>query len=1140
MIVAFPDESSFRLALTSAAVPANVSGGRTRGAVVERRVFVECDAPLAKTTRAALADLGAKRVSDDAAPQLQPLLCWHQLLALQPTGEAAALDEATEVLFEASDAAQVVELCSEMLRLGNDRLATGRMVRAHREAAQPPAGRYLVRATNPPYYTLLRAMSPGGASRRPVAYVQQRPRVWVELGYTHPLAAQLEPRAGTMLLLRPSRQWELVEEPALRDIYTQLDVQLEETPNAWQSASLEAPLRVSLRLAPGGGDEPATMWVLHEDAQRQVEQLVEHADSALLERLSFAVGTLGERRIVVLRARASQQPPPVLVLRGVALRSYLKLPNLFVPCGFRLDPPLRRDVVAAALAADDRRITWLSPCDAERTRFTPESLPDLAFRPLADWVQYVIDQDHAALAAWVQAARFDFEPFVSSEELLAAAEPSASAPPRDEANDAASSAVAERRSATSGERGDQAFDGPGVEPPLPPAGDEPLKISPADDVAPTKQNQLEAKLHAIEGQYLRSDAPLDTAERVAMWRDMAQLNSALENARDATIGWINALWQRPEGDAELSAAWLRAEAGGPPRRWSRRRLEQFSAGEPSSREMSHLAASLVHAARARRHDDWGELLEPAAQALHRHEAMLPVRATWLAWQALADLSGGDVLSLARTRDRLLERLLEDGLRLDVDAPTFVRANLSGSDRLPAVRGALVELRRSVHRWVGQGADATALYVDLIFAYALARLGEAADTERLLTKVRREFRGAGKRHFDQVHRWLLAAFEERTQAALAGESVSGPLSAELFGKLDGMDRVTRYKIDRMRANSRILEPHERIDPYRRCDGRYDDPTRRQLAQLFDLHDRDEIQSRLQPFLDQARRARRPGPSESWILAVALELAPRLGQDFAAQLLQQALAALNATQNLDQQSRILEKGLLAAAHFDLADAGQALAAMLEATFRAHRGEGAEGVAAALLGPSLRPLRKLGLRSELSGIMEHIAQTVRADSQSILSRARRQAGKDLAWQDSYLDRLRILLHLAAAWLYFGVEAPARRALDESRDALLEPGWEKARASRLACAYVGALGDAHIDESLERMNEVFRRLPTPVDTYTTSSHYSRLQLDVVEAAVLTLSGEQVGVGPAVRRWLDEDELLVRRRIHRDTRQALAAAGMS
>ena len=58
-----------------------------------------------------------------------------------------------------------------------------------------------------------------GGPNAPVAFVELSPRVWVELGYTHPMIGQIKPPVGRLLLLRPPRQWELLEEAPFREVY---------------------------------------------------------------------------------------------------------------------------------------------------------------------------------------------------------------------------------------------------------------------------------------------------------------------------------------------------------------------------------------------------------------------------------------------------------------------------------------------------------------------------------------------------------------------------------------------------------------------------------------------------------------------------------------------------------------------------------------------------------------------------------------------------------------------------------------------------------------------------------------------------------------------------------------------------------
>src|SRR5262249_30446247 len=127
------------------------------------------------------------------------------------------------------------------------------------------------------------------------------------------------------------------------------------------------------------------------------------------------------RRIVALRARPSKQPPPVLAIDALELRCYLRIPNLYVPVGQRLHPPLRRDAIVKLLAPDSRRLTWLWPEPAHT--FTAESLPDEALRPVAEWVDSVLDHDHAALEAGVKPTQFDLESSVGRDDDPAQAPP---------------------------------------------------------------------------------------------------------------------------------------------------------------------------------------------------------------------------------------------------------------------------------------------------------------------------------------------------------------------------------------------------------------------------------------------------------------------------------------------------------------------------------------------------------------------------------------------------------------------------------------------------------------------------------------------------------------------------------------------
>ena len=53
--------------------------------------------------------------------------------------------------------------------------------------------------------------------------------------------------------------------------------------------------------------------------------------------------------------------------------------------------------------------------------------------------------------------------------------------------------------------------------------------------------------------------------------------------------------------------------------------------------------------------------------------------------------------------------------------------------------------------------------------------------------------------------------------------------------------------------------------------------------------------------------------------------------------------------------------------------------------------------------------------------------------------------------------------------------------------------------------------------------------DKFSTNSHFSLSTIAFMEALVLGYARSDLALGELGRRWLDEDEYLVRRRIHRD-----------
>lgn len=1145
MLLHFPNLDVLRLALTSGTVPPEVSRAGVQATFGEQgEVWVDASVALPRACHAPLRALGVRGCRVAPAALDVTACCWPQLLPIQTDRAAPATGDNVPVLFDLPDAAQLSSFVAEMLRLGNDR-------QSFRCLSDGANTRALLRVVGPPYYTLLRALERDGQPDAARAFVERHPRVWVEIGFTHPLERILQPPAGKLLLLAPPREWTMLDEAPFHDVYEIVDLKLPKAPCAWQDAGLPQRIAVPLQLSRGGSADVAELWVLSEAAVEQMDALAQGADQRLVSQLAFAVAEREGSPVVVLRVRPGKGAPPALVFDGLSCRPWMKLPNLFIPCGTRLHPPLRRDAITALLAGDQNQITWLQPL--EEGSFVPWSIPDAAFRPLEDWVDYILDHEHQPLEAWIEAARFEFEPFVCDEAVPPKPAPQARRTP--------------------------ATDSPEKEKKVEPAEPAPglmkrmlKKLVPESPKAPAEQEtpqpavvtSAEAqrqRLRNLEARFLELPAPLDSAERRELWREMGRLNSALHYGSDAATCWRNAVWDEPSPPAGWLRAWFQAESGEERQPLSVEELDAILTDPaPGSSLLNSLAAHLYWMAHSTQvpaaspdgleqrlppgstaGSDSGRATRPVEelaarlghiqQLLEKQESALPVRTAWLAWLAVGRLSRGDCLAVARARDRLLERLLQHGLSADLDLPAFLRAaGLRGGDRCRMVRGRLFRLREHVQRWSaeqrGLSAKWTREYIDFLFAFGLARLAEVEQARELMDRASLELPGS-----DAVHHWLTRAYRHRIEKVLDGKP--GPPPDDLASDLERMPRETRYKVDRLREHSRILEPHEKVKPYARWQ-RFGDQLSQDLVELFDLHDRAKLAHRIRALLEP--QAALPPPRRARVYAVALELAPRLGEAFAQELLPDVVPLLDQLTDVVQQALLLERGLFLAAHYDQPLAVQSFVGRFQQLLETDHDLETLKALEPVLHQSFKGLRKLGMRDEIAWLLEKMANAVRRVDGAGAPGAGGTSPPGRA-AASRAEALKLLLQVAAGWFYFGQAERAWPVLDDVRDVLFSGELKAFQQTPLACAYASALGHAAVDVAFERLEELFGRLRGISDTFTTNSHYSLSQLDVVEAAVLALVSDEFIVGEAGRRWLEDDEFLVRRRIHRDMRAMLELA---
>jgi len=1021
--------------------------------------------------------------------------------------------------------------------------------------ADDEVGRVLVRVESPPALVVWRVMDE--LAGKPVVYSEQGPAIWVPLGYRHSQIDRVHPPADGLLLLRASGECEAI--PA-GDFVDEIETLALPAHSATEVAgSLPPTISTRLRLLRFPETEPPRLWVLRDDALGQLTAYCKTAHQHLLTRFTVAVSASAGVPCVVLRSLTTNGPPPVFVGSALAYHSPLRFPNLYLPAGTRLAPPLRRDAIRDAIGMSPDRVVWLHPLGDGA--FQAESLPEDAFRPLQEWVEYRLVEAVKPARPWVQSHRWDFESFIERavDRLRPAPSPPLAAPTPAPAPPQPHRGVLARAFGWL-KRSRRVYD------PIPlPDPEETLQTVPVEEAVrsalgqgerlhlarPETVNSALERCRTLEAQFLRALPTLAAEEPPDMWAELANAYDAASNHSDAALCWLNALWGQAKPSPLWAWGWLRAEA-----RAGRPEVKAIDpipwlATAPGPGTTRAMAAWVVWA--SLQSSPPAVLSERAAELqalLESHEHWLPVRAAWLARAATARLGRGDVLGLARARDRLADRLLTAGLSLELDTPSFLRFAGEGvRGRFHEARRWLVDKRNLIHQWIARlddvgtrteprpdtellrrvGLEAnvaqTRAYADLILAWGLTRFAEhtAADS------VRQQGTAALPDH-QPVHALLRAAFEYRIEQVREARSPRGPLPAALLARFAELSGTERYVVDKLREHSRILEPSARVHAYHESIFRKAESRPASPADAVDALPADRLDDEVAKLL-QTDSAREGEPYLAEVTAAALDRAFEMTEPGCGPLFAVLPAALDRARG-DPRSlaRLIEKGLAAAALWDRSDIARELAARLLKLADDRAGWDVADTAT-LAGQAFRSLRRLGLKADADRVLHHVAERV-LQGQPL---GRLRAARPAEWPAA----LRVLLHAAAGWYYAGRDEQAHAVLDEARKDLFAPEMSPRDRTELAVAYASTLGQAPPRVALGRLEEMFQSLSGIAAGGTSNAYYSLGPLRIVETAVRAVVSDDFALGPQVRGWLDTDELAVRRRIRDELKEVMTGVGL-
>jgi len=1080
LALVFPNDEALCAALRAGLVPPAVQ----RGAVRYRRTAtgeleLEPVEPLGAQRTKSLQSAGVVERPVSGATREAP--CWAA--ALEPTwlGEPDQVPGLVMFIVEGANE-RLLPVCGELLRLGCDR----------QEVRMLGGGRAVVRVREAPYFVVAKASEP--SERLTVFAPTGIEDVWLELGWHHPLIEAFERPAGGELLVHRDGSFEVLPDgpfTALDQLVVPVGLA---APHVHETPGDPPRLPVQMRLLDTSKSGEVSLWVVR-DGLNSVEALVRGAPEQALAGILFAVAG----NLVVLKVRAGREKA-ISALPGEGFTRVAELPNLFAPAGASLEPPLSRERLREWLAPDSEMLVWLER-DA-KGGVQRQAIAESAFRPLSEWVDYVIDTSAAPLQAWIQSSTFDFQQWEGPVPVAAERQ--------DGSREAASDDEAPRPRRSPARR-------TATKPEVPKGQPAPALSLQQPETVARPVAELEERLAAEEAAFLSLDASADSPERIGAWGRLAGLYGVLQRHRESGLSWAHALWELPPGEHALAVArqWAQTAGSSLPVL-----LENSTPSEPQTRAV---VAQLIAAALAK--DASARARLPQAQAwLDRHDDNLDVRSLWLGRVALSLLSGGDALGLARARDRVLARLRR-GLSLERDVPRFVRSVGPGSSRDAARVDRVVQQLEDLlkaftttqrKRSLVEAPEAlTRAYVRITFAWAFARLGHVSRA--------RELEAEGMKALDlnlPVNAAFVSLYRARIQQAAEGVSHDTPLTTEVATIVRGLNRDDRYSFDRLRQRSLILEPHEHLNPFwsfARASGAMHGEELTALREITDVTQLSRaIEVRIEqtesPQLDAAERARLADGLLDYLLllpeSVALPLLNRL---------------IAAAQSLPARPKatVLEDAVKIAGHFGrselvkqlVAQIGSLMSELATAPPAADLGADENASAAQLLAAGVRTLRRVGLRDEANVMLSRASQAFKGDNR---------------------DHLAARVAVAGGFAYLGRADLASPAIEEAIAHLANETSPMFRRNagdvgRLARVVARALTMGPADFALKGLRRLVAPLPWLTDMNSLNTYLCLSVVELADIIAVGHVGEELTLSEVTRTFLEEDEYRVRRRIHRE-----------
>ena len=1151
----FPNLDVLRLVLANDVAPRVVTAAPARAGIdVQGRVWIEPEQPLARELLSALARLGVQSLRSGGS-SAEVIRCWVELLPLKPASIPPG-----PILFDLPDAL-LPRVASACRRLGPGSFGI-QLLSGEAE------GRAWLRCESPSEGLLLRAQDPHSKIE---AFAEQAPKIWVRIGWVHPQPEHLAVPVDGVLLLQPPRAVSVRRDALPSDSFEEYS--LPARPASAPCLGVGLPDRVAIRftLRPTSETSRELAWVFPGVSADRFWEFCTGANERLLRQFEVASTNIGGTPRVIVRPVAGLRIPPFLPLAADGYYADARVPGLFVPSRRALRPTLRLRELAQIFETGPDRFTWVEA--GPKGEAIPLAVPVSAFQPVPALLDYAAPATALLAAEPLRSDPFAFERFAPTlrdeERSLELDEPVVGgrrAASWREASDALRSDERLGWLSRSLERLLKPFKKPEREPDAaaPPArktsrGASPRRVEQklASPDALVHGHDRAVRRHELETRLLGEFPRLGPEQRATGWTELAEVYASTGNPADAAICWINAVWDAGSPNAAWLEQWLLAECRAARQASPIPSLDRWLS-EPGRFGAGRVVAA--YAVRGANHAtppaDLVAALPRVMAFLDQHFDDLPARAAWLARLAVTQLCSGDTLGLARWRDRILVRLRDKGPGLDLDEPSFLRFHGTASpDRFQTAREWLVRTHKPILDWVGRlgsagklqwagidpETDCTAAYAHLMLAWGLGCLGERTRSRDWTARARKVLtHSAGAGLDPAVHSILSDAFQDRIRDVQEGRVPRPGFPVPLRERVERLTdaHLGRYAVDKLRRHSRILEPVGSGRDYGGLDLRgFRGPDRlgERLQLIADRSDPAVLAEEAREVLAECAAA----PSSANVPRVALtllDLAPQLEAPLIGPILELAVPAASwmeawleagswsDTVRADRLPRYLAR-LLDGAFAAAAWSNQWALVRPLVEYLLRRGGTDPALRTAIgraAGSLFRSLRKLGYRSEAEALL-HLLDPSRG-----------------TWPAESPSFPPAHFSLAVGWFAVGDEEAGNRILDDARNRLFvaRTGDDRDR-TELAIAYAEALGFAPPRLALGRLEEIFQLLDRVSVTGSTNRYFTLRPLQLIDTVVRSVVTDDFALGPAVRGWLDDDEFLIRRRIHRDMAAVLREDGM-